>query len=348
ERVAQVLDHLSSFGGLTSNPPKRSWISVGCDGLPYLLAAKIIDKTFVCPQCNACMKTGPEDFISHLELHGLPTQSIETFRKYKQIFLRPGLGHFEINMVKCLFKLLWVVLLCRVSKLLGFRSERAQNYCKAASGHHKSWEILQIVFRAVSKELLIAFVRQNLANGKQPTIDKYFRWLQTVKDPNYLFMQEIVFTCLVALNIFRIGVRGNNSAVMLAGRQKFSRLFYIMGMTKYQEICSRDMVNRAHYPPELQNYVRATEAVSTSGDPQKGEGGDFILENKNKRIKMWLPKGVPVEKQWIRVNRNLDRLDEVIIISPIMLSLHHEIIHIHHQDMIVVHSNIPSQLGTRH
>ena len=106
ERVTQVLDHVSSVSGLTHNPSTRKWISVGCDGLPYLLAAKVLDRTFVCPQCGQCVKSGIEDFALHLERHGLPTDSIETHRNYKHFLLRPGLGHFEINMVECIFKLL--------------------------------------------------------------------------------------------------------------------------------------------------------------------------------------------------------------------------------------------------
>ena len=132
-----------------------------------------------------------------------------------------------------------------------------------------------------------------------------------MKDPNYCFLQEITYTYLVALNLFRRGVRCDNSTAMLTGRQKFARLFYITGMTKYQEISNRDMTDRAHYPPELNEYIHATEAISVSGHPQKGEGGDFVLENKNKRLKTRLPTGVPVEKQWIRVKRNLDKLEEV-------------------------------------
>ena len=170
ERVTQVLDHVSSVSGLTHNPSTRKWISVGCDGLPYLLAAKVLDRTFVCPQCGQCVKSGIEDFALHLEL---PTDSIETHRNYKHFLLRPGLGHFEINMVECIFKLLRVVLLKFVAKLLGFRSERALSYvyCKTASDHHKSWEILQIVFQALSKELLVVFVREKLSKGEQPSVD---------------------------------------------------------------------------------------------------------------------------------------------------------------------------------
>ncbi|MEW8543116.1 MAG: hypothetical protein AB2693_06235 [Candidatus Thiodiazotropha sp.] len=152
-----------------------------------------------------------------------------------------------------------------------------------------------------------------LRRGERPTVAKFFDWLETVKDPNYKFMQEVVFTYLLALNVFRIGVRRNNSKAMLSGRQTFSLLFYILGMSKYQEINSRDVYDRVSYPPDLSMYVKMSESISVSGNPQKGEGGDFILENKNKRIKMWLPYGVPTEKQWVRVNRNLDNLDEIMI-----------------------------------
>lgn len=40
-------------------------------------------------------------------------------------------------------------------------------------------------------------------------------------------------------------------------------------------------------------------------------GGDFVLENKNRRIKMWAPPGLPTKKQWQSVCRNLDDLEEV-------------------------------------
>ena len=38
-------------------------------------------------------------------------------------------------------------------------------------------------------------------------------------------------------------------------------------------------------------------------------GGDFILESKNKRIKMWLPLGVHTIQRWLRVCHNLESVD---------------------------------------
>ena len=67
-------------------------------------------------------------------------------------------------------------------------------------------------------------------------------------------------------------------------------------MTKYQAIPNRGMTDRAHYPPELNEYIHTTEVISVTGHLHKGEGGDFVLENTNKRLKTWLPTGVPVDK----------------------------------------------------
>ena len=50
-----------------------------------------------------------------------------------------------------------------------------------------------------------------------------------------------------------------------------------------------------------------------AGHTNQGESGDFILEAQNRRIKRWMPPGVPNEERWKRVCRNIDRLDKVFI-----------------------------------
>lgn len=47
------------------------------------------------------------------------------------------------------------------------------------------------------------------------------------------------------------------------------------------------------------------------GHNSKGEGGDFLLEKINRKIKRWMPPGVPNEKRWQRVCRNLDRIEKL-------------------------------------
>lgn len=80
----------------------------------------------------------------------------------------------------------------------------------------------------------------------------------------------------------------------------------------------RDCILRSSMPKEINSFVEATESISVSGHPSKGEGGDFILESKNRRTKMWLPTGLPTEENWVRVCRNQDRLEKVHVIFPIV------------------------------
>lgn len=46
----------------------------------------------------------------------------------------PGLGHYEINTLKGLFKLLWPVALYDLAKMLGFKSPNALTSCENATG----------------------------------------------------------------------------------------------------------------------------------------------------------------------------------------------------------------------
>ena len=72
-----------------------------------------------------------------------------------------------------------------------------------------------------------------------------------------------------------------------------------------------DLKMRLLAPPEIQNYISDNESFSTSGHASKGEGGDFVLENRNKRIKSLIPKGVPTEDVWLQACRSFDTLDKV-------------------------------------
>lgn len=44
-----------------------------------------------------------------------------------------GLGHYEMNMTKALFPLLWDIALVDLAKLLGFNSSKEQASCKSAT-----------------------------------------------------------------------------------------------------------------------------------------------------------------------------------------------------------------------
>lgn len=48
-----------------------------------------------------------------------------------------GHGHFEINMTKALFKLLWELCLVDLAKMLGFKSPKALASCQSAHAINK-------------------------------------------------------------------------------------------------------------------------------------------------------------------------------------------------------------------
>ena len=90
---------------------------------------------------------------------------------------------------------------------LGFVSENAQMYAKKGSDHHKLWDLLEIVYIALTVELLVEFVRFCIRNKMEPSVDNYWSsFSKKVKNPNHAFLQQRVLTFLHALIIFRKGI----------------------------------------------------------------------------------------------------------------------------------------------
>ena len=179
--------------------------------------------------------------------------------------------------------------------------------------HHKSWQIFQIFLQSTAKELLIPYVQECSSQCVPPSVPGYYKWLDSVQNPNYKFMCEVVFTYCLALHVFRAGVRRNNSEAIIASRAKFAPLFYGLNMPFYMETFVRDSFLRMQCPPDILAFIEQHESYSASGCDSKGEGGDFILEAKNRATKRILPPGLPDEKSWLQVCRNLDKFEKVYI-----------------------------------
>jgi len=173
--------------------------------------------------------------------------------------------------------------------------------------HHKSWQIFQIFMHAMSEEMLVPYVQDVIHGNGTPCLEGYYVWLSSVSNPNYLFMLEAVFTYCFALRVFRGGVRRNNSETINASKNKFAPLFFGLNMPFYMETFVRDSLMRLQCPPELSVFIEAHESYSVSGNESKGEGGDFILEAKNREVKRLVPAGVPDNSTWINICRNVDR-----------------------------------------
>ena len=127
----------------------------------------------------------------------------------------------------------------------------------------------------------------------------------------YVILFKCTFSYMHALNIFRTAVRRGNFVLMYASLNKLSTLFYGMNMTTYMELNYRMDKLIQSAPPSVLEFITNTICLSQSGHPSKAEGCDFILETVNKKIKAWLPPGLPTEERWTRVCRNLSSMEQM-------------------------------------
>ena len=244
----------------------------------------------------------------------LGSRLIKTNQDLQDILLVPGHGHMEMTAVKALFKLLWDVCLQDIAKMLGFSTPRALVCCKACTDHHKAWMILNIFLQSTMDEILSTYIGHCHLEKNDPSVQGLYNYISASSDKNFRFMCDITFNYVLAIFVYRCGVRQNNHQYISASKTQFSKLFYGLNHTNYQEIIFLDMKTRVFSPPPIKEFLQKTESFSMSGNQSKGEGGDFILEAINGKCKRWLPPGIPKESHWLQVCRNLDILDKVTLL----------------------------------
>lgn len=118
-----------------------------------------------------------------------------------------------------------------LAKLLGFRTARALQFCQAATNHHKSWQILLVLLNALSDELLFPSVHFSLQTSSPCTAQGFLSWINSVRNPNYLFLFQFTFTYLVSLYLFRCSVLCPTKQLrLLAPRITFSPLYHMLNI----------------------------------------------------------------------------------------------------------------------
>jgi hypothetical protein len=130
--------------GCQENHEHREWLSVVCDGSPYTIISNIRN----------------ED-------------------EFNWVVLRPGGGHFEINMIRSYFELNWEVFMKPLASLMCFRTEAALNYAKKAHDHHKLWDLFTIIMNAAADEMIYPYVKECRENNATPTVGNYYNYAPT-------------------------------------------------------------------------------------------------------------------------------------------------------------------------
>ena len=199
-------------------------------------------------------------------------------------------------------------MLRRIAQMLGFRTEKALAVVKSGIDHHRTRQIWCERLYALSKELLVPFVRDCLKAEIIPNNDNYINWVVETCGYQCMLYYHFAFTYLLAFNLYTEATRKNHSLRMMAARIQFAPLFYLFKHPKYQVLHLRDLFERAQMPDQIRSYVESHESFSPSVLQNRGQGGDFVQEE---IIKSFLPPGIPSQEIWTPVCRKAETLKEL-------------------------------------
>ena len=158
--------------------------------------------------------------------------------EFDWVLLIPGPGHVEMNLLKSIVEFTWDIFWRQMVITLNFRSENAQKAAKRVSDHHKGWSLLRIARIALAKELVLPFVRLQLAEEHADlSVVNFMRFIsRDVKDPNFLLIADIVFEFLDSICMYRCGVSTGNFEFMHVARAKAAKIWSARHHPSYREI----------------------------------------------------------------------------------------------------------------
>ncbi|XP_062569670.1 uncharacterized protein LOC134231718 [Saccostrea cucullata] len=310
-----ILRQIGVQGGIKqySKEGDREWLFVVCDGLPFGLCKQVINNTYRCQHCTDSTEyfNSREEFCEHhQEAH--PDKTEKGFLEFEWVVLRPGNGHFEMNMCKTFVELNWDVFFSDLCRIMGFRSENAQRAAKKCSDHHKTWSLLKIAHEGTLQELMVPYVRKAMQEKRMISPRGFLKFVMVeAKNPNYVYLATMTMTYLQALKNFRAGLRAGDIDAITSGKAVFAPLFHARNHPHYQDIEMTEAIQRQSVPAEVVSSFNQTESVCLSEDKTSGEGLDFKAEVVNKDVQSWMPRGVPTGDDWLRVTRNLENLKEI-------------------------------------
>ena len=158
---------------------------------------------------------------------------------------------------------------------------------------------------------MVPFVRDCLKAEIIPNNNNCLNWVVEMCGYQYMLYYHFTFTYLLAFNLYTEATGKNHSLRMVAARIQFAPLFYSFKHPKYQLLHLQDLFERAQMPDKIRSYVESHESFSSSGSQNCGQGGDFVQEESNKLIKLFLPPGIPSQEIWTCVCRKAETLKEL-------------------------------------
>ena len=312
ENLTLVLRHIGKLANLKRyGGNERDWLTVCCDGLPYSMILHLTQEYMVCKICREGVM-GIEIWQKHIQQRHQGLQEVEHILEFDWVHLKTGDGHVEMNMMKSFVELNWEVFFKDLVQRMGWKSDIALQCAKNCSDNHKTWQLLLIYHFGTLMELVIPYVRRCIEESIVPTADGFIQFTKKFEsDPNYMYLLEMTTIYSQSIINFRMGIRRNNSLLVQSAKLMSRGLFHGRNHPRYQCIEIVDSMQRELMPEEMTYFVESHESMSKTGDKSRGQGFDFILEELNKEIKVWMHRGVPTDNMWLSVCRNHDFLKSI-------------------------------------
>ena len=147
-----------------------------------------------------------------------------------------------MNQMKTILRIADDVLLEPLGKeVLNFNSNKAYDYFVNAKDTHKSWQAMQVLLFGTTLELLREYIREE---GEQPSVLRFFEWQADQECNNLKMVSQLILNYVLAIFVFRVGVRYNVSNLVNSARLKFDDLFYAFKHPIYREVdYSKDAIS---------------------------------------------------------------------------------------------------------
>ena len=130
----------------------------------------------------------------------------------------------------------------------------------------------------------------------KPTNPRNFPLLNGVRNYLCVCCQKDKQQPAVAIIINKLGDWNSNKKIQLAGTYKFIELFYGFYHAVYQKIEYRDLSQKFIMISVVKKQRTENFTYTISKNPNKDQGGDFILEGKVCQQKILAFKGVDLEE----------------------------------------------------
>ncbi len=310
ESIMQVLRAIGRMAGVRRYGGSEREFTVVCmDGLPYSMVVQLCRNYICCGLCHAGFLSTSELIKHAISKHG--REDIPTYREFNWVIPKVGDGHYESNLFKSFIELNWQVCFSVLCDLMGWKTEKAQKAAKSCTDNHKTWQLILIFYFGTMCELVRPYVISCKEQKIDPTPEGFISYSKGRSDPNFCYMFEMVFRYCQGLLNLRMGVRRNNSNLVLSAKHMTKELFHGRVHPRYQDLELTDSFIRKIMPDQLRYFMAQNETMSRFGNPSTGQGYDFLLEELNKIVKRWVRVTRPTFQMWVDICRNAADLQDL-------------------------------------